>query len=400
MSPWIWGGLALAAAGLGASALWVGTSTPRDLAALGASPAPRGPWVGVAGRARGAAAGFLLDASSGRFLRAGAARSGNGWWELPAFSEDGRVAAWFEPAGDPAPWELVVAKLTADPVRPTRAGFTWPVQPYNVGLSSDGALAAISDFGGLTVIAVATGRTVGSARLFDSGDGSPVAGRFLENGRFRAFRWGTARIDVVDFDATSRRVIPVCSISGLNGWSSFRFDPAHDRILVREASGTRLRLFDAKSGRPIATLFEGPPQTSGWPVFLSDGRIVYAAADDAATRLRVFDAEGRPVRSLEVPPPSRVYLGGEVAPGKIAVATVRDADPAVEGGALYLADVDAGTVRKVADGLRPAVWYPFFDELPVGSDATKLFRGPGASLVRFDPITGERRVLAGGRGGR
>jgi hypothetical protein len=33
----------------------------------------------------------------------------------------------------------------------------------------------------------------------------------------------------------------------------------------------------------------------------------------------------------------------------------------------------------------------------LGSEATKLFYGPrNESLVRFDPLTGERRVILGG----
>ena len=32
-----------------------------------------------------------------------------------------------------------------------------------------------------------------------------------------------------------------------------------------------------------------------------------------------------------------------------------------------------------------------------GSEATKLFYGPNGSLVRFDPLTGKRRVILAGR---
>ncbi len=62
----------------------------------------------------------------------------------------------------------------------------------------------------------------------------------------------------------------------------------------------------------------------------------------------------------------------------------------------WLADLNAGSVRKVADDLRP-VTTP--RAIPgIGSEATKLFYGPrNESLVRFDPLTGARKVILGGR---
>ncbi len=69
---------------------------------------------------------------------------------------------------------------------------------------------------------------------------------------------------------------------------------------------------------------------------------------------------------------------------------------------IFLLDLSSGQVRQVADHLFPvnylAGWIsnrPNYQPVP-GSEATKLFFGPGRrSLVHFDPLTGERRVLFG-----
>ncbi len=393
LSPRLWAALGLAVSGFAAYTSWVLSPTPRDLALLGASPAPRGPWVAIDGQARGAMAGFLLDASSGAFRRAGAAGPSSGW-QGPSFSADGSTAAWFEPAGSPEPYELVAASLSGGSARPRKTGYTATALPYNLVLSSEGSRAAILQSGSLMLVDLATGRSLGAARLSEVD--IPIHGSFVGPDRFRACLWGTSRLEVVDYEIVSRRLTRLASIGDLAGWYSFSLSRDRERLLIRERGGTRLRLFEARTGRPLATLVEGePPQRSSWPTFLADGSIVYATSDAFRTKIRVFSPDGAILTTLEVPPAPRIFLGGEVAPGRVVVATqgAREASP-WEGGPLYLADLDAGTVRRVAEGLTPVTWFPmWFDNAAAGSDASKLFYGPGRSLVRFDPQTGERKEL-------
>jgi hypothetical protein len=132
-------------------------------------------------------------------------------------------------------------------------------------------------------------------------------------------------------------------------------------------------------------------------MFLADGRIVYATSDASATKLRVFSADGSILRTLDVPHMPKIFLGGEVAPGKVVASTQRAETTLGAGATLFLADFDTGTVRRVADDLTPVTWFPMlFDNVAAGGDASKLFYGPGRSLVRFDPITGERKELIPG----
>ena len=64
---------------------------------------------------------------------------------------------------------------------------------------------------------------------------------------------------------------------------------------------------------------------------------------------------------------------------------------------IYLVDLERGTSRKVAEGLQPIVWW-FWGTAPApGSEGTSLFLSADQKLVRLDPVTGERRVLLGGR---
>ena len=108
----------------------------------------------------------------------------------------------------------------------------------------------------------------------------------------------------------------------------------------------------------------------------------------------MFGSDGREGAAMALPAASSVSLGGEVAPGVLCLGVT---DAAFRSSA-WLADLNAGTVRKVADDLRPAANPRAIES--VGSEATKLFYGPRTdteSLVRFDPLTGERRVILGGK---
>jgi hypothetical protein len=80
-----------------------------------------------------------------------------------------------------------------------------------------------------------------------------------------------------------------------------------------------------------------------------------------------------------------------VAPGVLCLGVTDAASRA----SAWLADLNAVSFRKVADDLRPVTSPRAIVDL--GSEATKLFYGPrNESLVRFDPLTGERRVILGG----
>ncbi len=392
----LWASLGIAAAAFAAYSAWVLSAGPQDLLLVGASPAPRGNWVAVNGEARGASAGFLLDAKSGAYRAAGAPWGFQDWsgWFGPSFSNDGRTAAWFEAKGREGPYELVVLPLDDPAARPRPTGYTVVSVPHELVLSADGSRFATISSGGVSVADVASGRLLASARVAD--EGTTVFGGFIDRNLFRAYGWARTRLDISELDVARRTLRRTATISGLEGTYTFCVDTSGERLLVREHGGTRLSLFDGKSGSRLAVLAEGPRQASSWAAFLSDGRAVFATSGDSGARLRVFAADGAPLRSIELPSTPRILLGAEAEPGKIVVGATDNSF--WEGAASYLVDADGGGARKIADDLTPVSWsYIPVRPVPAGSEAAKLFYGPGRSLVRLDPLTGERRVVLEGR---
>jgi hypothetical protein len=396
-SPWLWAGLAAAVAALQGCAFWVLSSRPGDLALSGADPAPRGTWVGVSGRARGAFAGFLLDTRSGAYRAAGSPWEIYDWygWFPGSFSEDGRTAAWFESKGRQGPFELFTLELEDPRLRPRRVGYTAVERPESLVLSQDGTRFATISSGHVTLADLATGRLLASAQVAE--EGRTVLGAFLDRERFRAYTWGGTRLEVSELDAARRTLRRLASIDGLMSPYAFAVDARGRRVVVREHSGTRVSLFDTQSGGRVAVLAEGPPQASSFSAFLSDGRAVLAAADSTGARVRVFSEEGALLRTIPLPDVPRILLGPEAAPGRIVIAGRPD-NAFWEGAASYLVDADRGTVRKIADDLAPVSWsFLSVRPLPAGTEAGKLFYGPRRSLVRLDPETGERRVILEGK---
>ncbi len=394
LSLWLWGSLGATLAGFAGYAAWVLFSRPADLTLAGAIPAPRGTWVAINGDARSAPAGFLVDTATGRWLRAGSEwGSGFGWFP-PAISGDGAHAAWFEPTGDPGPYDLVFTRLDDAQARPRPTTVSIPTLPLRLqlALSPDGSRFATLNEGTLSIGDIPTGRSVGSARIRE--DDVPLLGAFLGNDRFRTYGWGTSQLDLGEFDVTRRTFAKLGSISGLTGWYDFCADPAGRRILVRERGGVRLRLFDAQNGQPIAELALEPPQRSSKMRFLSDGRIAYATTDGTTARVRLFTEGGEPIHEIRMPSFPRLWLGGEPEPGKVIVAAPRG-----EGGGslLYLVDLERGIAEKKAEDLTPVTFFEYGVSRPTtGPEAAKLFYGPGRSLVWFDPAMGERRTILPG----
>ena len=98
----------------------------------------------------------------------------------------------------------------------------------------------------------------------------------------------------------------------------------------------------------------------------------------------------------QLPDGERVRLGGEIAPGKIVAGVGSWEDQR-----LFVVDLDSGQMKQFAEHLAPVLQHQNYFEpanfAPApGSEATKLFYDADESLIRLDPLTGERRVLLGG----
>ena len=274
-------------------------------------------------------------------------------------------------------------------------------------VSPSGDRLLLENFGTRTVIETADGRAIAEAK-----DGASWAfPSFLKEGSLRALRLDGRQASVVDWDLATRQVTRRGAIvldAAVRTWYSgvvLRCWPASDwRIVVRfDASG--LFLHDL-NGDVVATLVAGwvEPRANRLAGPLSAGRVglIEEEIDDPVhhwrsagrLRLRVWDATGRLVSDGRFDGRSPVTVGGEVAPGLLAIGS-RGRDG--RRGTLFV-DLATASVSRTEPDLLPALrrwvasaWDPQGGP-EAGSFATRLFFD-SAGLVAVDPVTGARTVL-------
>ena len=380
----LWTAIGAAVIGVNAYASWVMSAKPADLEQdLWASPASAGTWIQVESRARGARATFLYDTATGRF-----ARTPTVDWRGPVISANGARAAWIQANADGGSFPLWTWRLDDPKAEPARTRLLVDGYPSLMELSADGSRLATMEAGLLSIRDLASEKALVSARI-PTTERQSVRGLFIGNDRFRIFRTDEKTFDILELDVPSRTLRSIGSIGELNGLRFFVSDPTGGRIIAVDEPNRRTRLFDGHSGAFLATLGDAPAD-SRWPRFLSGSRIAVTERSDAGLRLRLYGPDGAPLTTIPLPPGRQAVTGGEVAPGQLAVG-IGDEGSHDE---VWLVDFEAHSVRKVADDLWPvrSLW----TSPDTGSDATKLFYGPGQrSLVHFDPLTGKRRVLLG-----
>ncbi len=385
LSLTLWALVGSAVLGVNVYASWVMGAGPRNLEAdFWVSPAERGPWVAISGRARGADADFLFDTATGRFFRAVVR------WLPPLVSGDGRRAAWLQASDRGGPFPLWTWRLDDPSAKPARTRLLLNGYPSIMALSTDGSRLATLGAGVLSIYDLASERDLASLRI-PLNDQERMQGLFVDNDRFRLYRTQKAgRIEILELDVVSRAGRQLGEVEGLDGPRFFfAIGPSGDRIVTLDETDGRVRLFDGGHGTLIATLSH-PPAESLWPKFLSDGRVVLVERVSGSMRLRVFRPNGEE-EGVTAPLAGRsAVIGGEAAPGLLVVGI---ADEAFRY-ASWLVDIGGKTPRRFADDLRPVSG--LFEFPAVGSEATRLFYGSGGALVHLDPLTGERRTLLGG----
>ncbi len=374
LSATLWGLTALLALPLAGLAWWVGSAAPKDLVAVerGIQVAPRGSWVVLAGhvRARGSAgAAFLYDTVTGQYVKL------HGFGGV-AFSADGARAVWFEESEGFFERKRTGALRFAalDSARPASTGTDVETNIWaQLALSPSGRRLAVLE----------SDRVLSVYDLGEPAHPKQVAAVKLSP--FPEPAWITfSREDAVsilpatggmlELDVPSKKMRP-----------TDRLDPAAlPYALVERLSGN----------------LKAPKMR-----LLSESRVAVAGLAEASARLLLFEGGKTPARAIDLGPAARVVLGGEIAPGRIAVALnpLRSNDEtARKAWKLAVVDVRAEEVVSSFDGLLPADglgWWrsPVMPSTEAGSPASKLFLDASGALVRLDPATGKQEILLGGK---
>lgn len=395
----LWAVLGPAALGFAGYAAWAlaapasAVSRVESASAIGSNG-----WVAVEGRARGLRASFLYDARSGRSQR---------YVGSTLVTDPGdRVAAWFVAETLQGPWTIHTLRLDEPNARERetkvvlRSRWAWPTF-----LSQDGARLAAIEGNILNVYELETGRTLASFPVKGGDDG--ISGRFVSPEVVRLLRVRLVsgselrRAEILEADVRTRRLAVVGTADDLRGWSTVLTSPYRDELLVNEGRGARIAIRDPRTLAVRSVLREGEALRSSSAHFRADGGIVLGLADETKAWLEVFTPERVPPRRIPLGPARRVRLAGETSDGRVLAGIVlSDTGPGQSAHELYAADLADGTVRRITDRLSPTLrWWWWWEarRTEPGSEGTKLFLSDDQKLIRFDPVTGERRVLLGGR---
>lgn len=376
---------------------------PEDLSVQSTVSARQGSWLAVSGRAAGRgdfAPTFLLDTAKGTSLRAG---------EDLTFSRNGKRAVWtkLQSFRQRSPVDIITAAL--DRVKPEAVETRISASAWNpLVLSGDGTrIASLGQT--ISVFDLASGKLLGAAR--SEAPAWSYRGSFVTTDLVRVWRRLSppraeerATIEILEFDMSRKKLARTGSIRLAPTIWPLLSDRAGDRLLIRSENGSRVALYDGRTGALQATLIDHAFEEHPWTDFLSDGRIVLGHSRAGAAMLRLFARDGAVQGEVPLGPGALVLLGGEAAPGQLVVAVGPERMRSELTGKVLLVDLARGTVRPLAEKLFPIASFPrWFAGDPTeapdpGSEATKLFHGPNGSLVRLDPLTGERRVILAGKG--
>lgn len=421
LSLTFWAGMLALLLGAAGYAQWIFAAAPNQaLATVVQGTAAGGRWVevaGASGRSKCFSQSYLFDLEAGAYLplrRAPALIDSTSTWlprsALLSFAERAPVAARWVTAADERSAAVERFDLSVSPPRVSRVNLEGTAAPQGdeqLHLSPSGGSAVYVSRTAVSLFDLQSGRSLASTprppgfrALHTRFQGETSARVWLGSEAARAtLRVLDVRPGAVGSSELALPATPL--VLGLNtpgrhlGW--FLPTAGGDRIVFFLEGGHRIgdgvELRDGRTGALVATLVEKAAANSGGLGLLADGRIAVAAARQGRTLVFLFDREGRPLREVDIGQAGSVdQLFWEVSPGQLAVGFTR-----VPGAnETVVVDANAGQVVTRIEGLRPAG--------RGGSDsigpepragAPLLLRGPDSQVIRLDPASGERRVIAG-----
>jgi len=424
LSLTFWSGVGIATAAFAIFSHWVVDVSPSDLRAFEAVLSPAAStWIGVRGPAvhRGAYfPAFLFDTATGRSLKISGSPIDRFWWLQPVFSSDGSAAAWLE--GGAGGYELKTLDLTRPGARPAATAVAFESWPDRMALSPHGRLLAAVHDGVLTVDDLEARRMVTSVpvalaseqglkmrftddrhlrlyqALFERPERSETPAERKEKPE-RLWRLTAFDLDPVDLGPGHGKLIRVGGIEVTGNWFFWSVSPDGWHVALRAMEGP-FRLGDLRTGAILATLPRSPE--GGMATFLSDGRLILDQRNGDGTTLRLLGKDGAELRQFAFPS-VRVAVGGEVQPGRLAMATTPRgtfAEPAAW--SAFLLNLDNGRAAPLGAGLLPVMRDLSLFDRGAGnpqSVGARLFLRTGGDLLLLDPATGRLRTVLRIHGG-
>lgn len=397
LSLTLWSLLGAAALGSFGYTRWVLGATPRDLVELvSVLPAPSGSWIAVSGEAAGRLGytpAFLLDLASGRFIKLDGSLQPYAYSPL-VYSRDGSRAVWLSRSSAQG-GALSFVDLRRPGAVPVRTSVSYARPPRSLTLSPDGQRVAARWNDRLTVDDLQTGRLLISMSLpSDRESGERL--RFSGSSHLQIFQsaeieepghppvWRLTRLDL---DIATRRTTlgATLDIPGRKG--DWHLSPDGTRVLLWRPQA--FQVADLRTGRTVPLPV---PKDAFATKFFADGRFTVAEKQGGRLLLHLFSPDG--AARLRVPlPGSRLLVGGQPAPGLLAVATSDSASyQDRKAWTSWLLDLQTGQVRLLERGLLPTTMGP----REPGSLPARLFYRSRGDLLLLDPATGRLRTVLPG----
>lgn len=400
LSLTLWALLGAAVLGSFAFTRWVLGATPRDLVGpREILPAPTGSWIAIGGEAArrgGYAPVFLLDLASGRSVKI---RGDISIYRMrnPAFARNGSRAVWMS-WSEGEGFVLSALDLRRPGATPVRTGVSFPQRPLFFDISPDGSLVAALWRDRVTVDDLRTGRMLVSQTLpedVEYDDRLLFAGPrhlriFRSEGIAVPGRPPVWRLTILSLEIATRRISPVASLDVAGPEGSFDLSPDGTHALLSRPPLQEPLLADLRTGRTVALPFSRDPLAAR---FLPDGRVALAETDGERVILRLLSPEGAEQLRVSLPG-DRLLIGGQPAPGLLAVGTWRGFYTKYKMWTSWLVDLQTGRVRKVGHNLLPTTLGP---REPGSLPSRMFYRGRG-DLLLFDPATGKLKTILPGAG--
>ena len=395
---------------------WIRSAGPADIRASAVTADPAGRWIYIEGSAE--RSGWyphkrLIDTASGRYL-AGPEPELDRLGAGILFSADGRFGAL--PGHDDENAAVTLFDLSGSTPRVSLVRLESSPPPTGItafAVSPSGASVFLVHESGASLYSLPSGRRVATTTI---GPGwRPMALCFLAEGTARAWLVPSGVREVIRPRAEMRVVDLAADGSSRAVTFPVAAPPPRRDAVIPESGGLRIvtvdggvHLRDGATGALLATLLEGEgptgPREATWasrfPVlFLEDGRILVGDGRNRAepgpprALVRVFDRAGAALGEMRLDLlPGGLSLGPEVAPGRIAVSSLRSIFLPED---TLLVDVAEGRIVERLSGLRPAMGFWNASSMPVPAGSVHFFRDVESRVIRIDFATGERKIVAG-----